>query len=488
MDKNSPPQTLWKELPFFLLFGAPLIAFIAFSSTEVFWVSSAYDGWRIFEIILLIFLSIYIFFSSHQITTLSKHTIQYLGYGLFLAIGMIFISALNSQHPGRSFSDAALYSLLALGVLAQAQLLRQKIHLAPKIAAIISVLPILTTLFLFIGITQTIQTSQLNDWHQSFNNIRMLDDALLPCLFLLWQRPAWLSTNPSKSFVFNLITTLTVYTLSITYFLVFFFDGARASFLSIFIGLFFIAYLRRDQWKNLQLPSVSFLASGSIYLVLIHSFPALIYMPLARTDSSDRNLLWQKAWDLWLSSPLFGIGGDNYVLAQPWRISGHPHNIFIQLISEWGIGGLLALLCLTPTVILIFRYVKVLPAFAFAATVAIVMDASISGLLVYPLSQILGLWSLAWLIASLPTQASNEFGSITQSKQSSKLKLTAMPLYKIGIKFIAILAIMMMLATHGKDIICVHCESVDAFSAPRFWLQGRAMHLTPSTQAAVMSQ
>ncbi len=46
-------------LPKILLLLLPLFCFIAFSSLSLYWSSYPYDAWRIYEIIILIFFSIY---------------------------------------------------------------------------------------------------------------------------------------------------------------------------------------------------------------------------------------------------------------------------------------------------------------------------------------------------------------------------------------------------------------------------------------------
>ncbi len=80
--------------------------------------------------------------------------------------------------------------------------------------ALIAILPLFTLVFLPIALWSRLQGSD-GVWRQPFTNIRMLDDALLPCLFLLWLQPAWLNPKEhNSSFKKNIIITLT-YTTSI---------------------------------------------------------------------------------------------------------------------------------------------------------------------------------------------------------------------------------------------------------------------------------
>jgi len=69
--------------------------------------------------------------------------------------------------------------------------------------------------------------------------------------------------------------------------------------------------------------------------------------------SSDYGLVWQSAYDVWMQSPVFGVGlhkyreacenlgiyGSSYLNAIGSGVCFHPHNISLQLLSETGIIG-----------------------------------------------------------------------------------------------------------------------------------------------------
>ena len=69
--------------------------------------------------------------------------------------------------------------------------------------------------------------------------------------------------------------------------------------------------------------------------------------------SSDYGLVWQSAYDVWMQSPLFGVGlhkyreacenlgtyGSSYLNPAGAGVCFHPHNISLQLLSETGIFG-----------------------------------------------------------------------------------------------------------------------------------------------------
>jgi O-antigen ligase len=69
--------------------------------------------------------------------------------------------------------------------------------------------------------------------------------------------------------------------------------------------------------------------------------------------TSDYGLVWQSAYDVWMQSPVFGVGlhkyreacenlgtyGSSYLNAIGGGVCFHPHNISLQLLSETGIVG-----------------------------------------------------------------------------------------------------------------------------------------------------
>jgi O-antigen ligase len=69
--------------------------------------------------------------------------------------------------------------------------------------------------------------------------------------------------------------------------------------------------------------------------------------------TSDYGLVWQSAYDVWMQSPIFGVGlhkyreacenlgiyGSSYLDAIGSGVCFHPHNISLQLLSETGIVG-----------------------------------------------------------------------------------------------------------------------------------------------------
>lgn len=491
MAKGFSFASSFKKTPTLLLCGVPLLALIAFSGSNAYWVRDAYDGWRIFQIILLMLLGVYAIFMRPHSTSFSPDTTRTLTFALPVLFGLIVASCWLSEHSARAAADAALYALLAISIWAQAALFRKNRLTAEYIAAGLAVLPLFVVFYFCTGLVQTIDGKTGYNWHQSFANIRMLDDALLPCLFLLWQRPAWLAKDTFNNPLLNKGMTAAIYLISTSYILILWYDGSRAALISIEIGLGLVAIFRRDYWSNFRLPLLTLFGAGFLFLLLKHSIlPNFFARPILRTGGSGREELWIKTLQLWQENPILGVGGNNFVTSQPWLLNGHPHNLYLQWLSEWGIAGLLTILLLIPLATIIFHHRLKMPVFALGAVIAVGVNALLSGALVYPLSQMLGLWSLAWLVSLLPTHPFNS--NVTTSANhpvkmaSTARSLTArsLPLHAM-LKVITVIAILTMLIVHGRDITCSNCMSIDNDNAPRFWQYGRALHLVPIGSEAI---
>lgn len=454
-----------------LIVSTAIFAFFAFSSLSIYWVQAPYDAWRIYEIFILLILStFFIFYRGRSLSIFPIRSRHWMNNGLILLTVLIILSCYFAQHTQRAIADASLYFLLAVSVLTQAIIFKKHPLWTANTAGWLAVLPMLSLIFLPIALFD-IWNERPGTWTQSFTNIRMLDDALLPCLFLLWMRPAWLAPNPARSTLFNLIISSAVFIISTIYLLSFLFHGARAGLLSIVIALATLMIGRLISWKMLKLPSLSLVAAFSFfYWFTVQSIQPVGGSTITRTGSSGRVELWQKAFHLWTEHPIWGIGGNNFSFYSPNLISAHPHNIFIQWLVEWGIAGLLAFGLLLPVAYIFLKNYKKIHPFILAAIIALVINAMLSGSLIYPVSQLLSLYPLAWALAQL-----SDHISTTPSIFNPRIK----PNFNFLLKSIIFIAMVSSLVVHIQDLACLNCISIDGYGAPRFWDAGRALHLTP---------
>ncbi len=96
-------------------------------------------------------------------------------------------------------------------------------------------------------------------------------------------------------------------------------------FTSLAIGVLLGEYLVR--W----LPETLNISTSQLYLL----------RPTHLQSESARVMLWTHAWDLFLTSPWWGVGPQHFA-HYPNFIAAHPHNVYLQLLAEWGVWIALA--------------------------------------------------------------------------------------------------------------------------------------------------
>lgn len=449
-----------------LLILIPIFCFIAFSSLSAYWVKAPYDAWRIYEILLLLttnVLGLYLLNKkNHQIF---DEKIRKIIFPLITLLAtLVFISAWQADYSPRAFADASLYFLLMSACLIYANLFQNYKKFTENILACVAILPMLTLIFLPIAIWDRLQGG-IGAWTQSFTNIRMLDDALLPCLFLLWLRIGFLKPSNQLSKPKQWLLTLLIYIISIIYLLSFLFHGARACLLAILISLICVAiYNRKKSFEFLKLPTFSGLIAVTLYFIYHQILPKTIGSSIARASSSGRIDLWMKAWNTWLENPISGVGGNHFLLQQPYTVIAHPHNIWLKFLSEWGLSAFLLTGLIIVLIFNLKKKIQHIPPMLLAGMFAILINSMLSGSFLYPVSQITSLCVLAYTL-------------------SFCLRPNTAPSDTNSMKYLWMLLIVLfssiLLVVHGQDIICKDCISSDFEGAPSFWNSGRPLHLEP---------
>ena len=73
-----------------------------------------------------------------------------------------------------------------------------------------------------------------------------------------------------------------------------------------------------------------------VYQNFIMAVPNASVSTFLRTTTSDRTFLWKEAFQVGLAHPFTGIGQWNY-LAVTKSPAGYPHNVLLEIWSQWGI-------------------------------------------------------------------------------------------------------------------------------------------------------
>ena len=176
---------------------------------------------------------------------------------------------------------------------------------------------------------------------------------LPPLLLILYDKYKLQIHQNYFTYAFFIISTIVFLTIFIT--------GERMQLLLILSSiLIFVFGLISEKIFSLKKISLLLILSISIILFFAINFPETTQRAFFSTiekiinwRSSDYGLVWQSAYDVWMQSPLFGVGlhkyreacvnlgiyGTSHMNAIGSGVCFHPHNISLQLLSETGIFG-----------------------------------------------------------------------------------------------------------------------------------------------------
>ncbi|XOJ89179.1 O-antigen ligase family protein [Methylophilaceae bacterium Uisw_097] len=178
--------------------------------------------------------------------------------------------------------------------------------------------------------------------------------AMLPPLFLILYNKYKLKEQENY-LIYSFFIISTVLLLSV------FITGERMSLLltlaSIFIVFMGFFFAKLFSFKKV---TILLLISSIAILIFALSFPDTTQRAYFSTvekiinwRASDYGLVWKSAYDVWMQSPVFGVGlhkyreacenlgiyGSSYLNAIGSGVCFHPHNISLQLLSETGLVG-----------------------------------------------------------------------------------------------------------------------------------------------------
>lgn len=217
---------------------------------------------------------------------------------------------------------------------------------------------------------------------------------------------------------------------------------------------------------------VFLLLKGGIAWYLDISFGGGGSMNFARATTSGRLDLWAEAWHRFLQHPWLGNGPGTFACFTDELVSS-PHNLFFQLLSEWGI--FMTVLCLALALLMFIALVQHLRSsrhqsplkFSLLATlVAIVTASMMQGMIVAPLQQMVIVLVFGWTLHAF---AQERFASVSGKTLS----------WYQG-KYLVLLIAFMALALWGvksdlalQNELLVSPDGVINLSyGPRFWADG----------------
>lgn len=184
-------------------------------------------------------------------------------------------------------------------------------------------------------------------------------------------------------------------------------------------------------------------------------------LAIVRESSSGRIDLWNNGFKCWLQHPIFGCGF--YQLEEYPHLSAHPHNLFIQIVTETGLIGFGFLL------ITFYKIAKNISwnlkenYFVIAALIAGGIDVSLSGAYIYPITQMALLWMFVFLLKNPAFAHAQYFNQPIKNDRTI-------------VKYFSILILLILIIIFGYVIshTSIFLESMPS-TPPRFW--GYGYHL-----------
>lgn len=289
-------------------------------------------------------------------------------------------------------------------------------------------------------------------WYPLTWNIRVYDSYfLILSVFAVW----FYLTKQAYRYLYLLFLFLAFFAILL--------DAGRSATIAytLFIAIVSIAY-RHVRWHFIFIYAASWLAYLSVtYAASFANTSGSDGMSLqvARESSSGRIDLWINAYQCWSQHPIIGCGF--YQLEQYPNLSAHPHNLFIQVLTESGLLGFGFLLYI------IFMMIKRIDCsqpqryFVMAALLAVGVDLFFSGVHIYPVTQMALLWLFVFLLKNPQFSYSSHFNQVITHRQSMTHRMLPVMIYLvINIWFIYLLS-------HTNAL-----SSETPITPPRFWVYG----------------
>lgn len=246
-----------------------------------------------------------------------------------------------------------------------------------------------------------------------FANVRFFSQYQAYCLFLVGL--PWATQRAGR------LTKALLLLVAANFWALHWMVGTRAVWLGLVVSVAVVAAFKAGhRWRWLRAHAVAAALGGVIYLVFSgvvqHTAEVKSVFgieSIVRRDNrsiDERLALARQAVQAVREHPLFGVGPGQFGL-QPYPMNAaHPHNVPLQLLSEYGLpGGIAAIAVLAALALFAVRTLRlpeqtgseVLAPSLVAALLTGMVDAMLSGNLIMPHSQVLFCVVAGWIVGRL---------------------------------------------------------------------------------------
>lgn len=391
-----------------------------------------YDEYRVFEIAILLIFGLWAIYSQQLIVNNME-----LLFFAFIGIGSLFW-----QQPLFIIIDLLLVYLLYKSF--------QVLNYNALITKTIVLCSLVLFLILPVALLDYVNSSRyIANWYPLSWNIRVYDSYfLIISIFAVW---FYLTEQKYKN-IYLLLLFLAFFAVLL--------DGGRSVTLAYTAFIVIVAVFHRRARLLLVL---TYIASWLAYLAVSDAASlGSSGLRIARESSSGRIDLWVNGLSCWTQNPIMGCGF--YQLEQYPYLSAHPHNIFVQVLTETGLIGF------GFSAFVLFKVARHISwnikqnYFVIAALLAVSIDISLSGVHVYPITQMALLWLFVFLFKNPVFAHAHYFNQEPAIIGRFQKLLSIIVYYLIAVWFIYIIT-QVLSSFNGTPM-----------TPPRFWLYGYLLY------------
>ena len=262
-------------------------------------------------------------------------------------------------------------------------------------------------------------------------------------------------------------------------------SGGRGTGLALIVGslaAWLIFKKRAHAWLSFQ--CLTGLAGVVLYFSTFYALSSslessigILETGLVRGLSPIRPEMWLASLDMAYSNFLLGIGPQHYAFFHPIASISHPHSAIAQQLAEWGfpassaaifllVSGLLAWIQITTTQDSqgSSNEEKYIPVTITASFFGALAHAQVSGVLVMPLSQIMGSVIIGLMLSYIPKK------TITGPKLPSRFKTI---LFNVAVLSLACILLWSIFPQVNQINLINATQQPSGILHPRFWIQGQ---------------
>lgn len=408
-----------------LFYGFIALLFVTLPSFSVL-VEVPYNSKRVFEIGFLVILASILIFKKEAYKEVKAQLMglpRWVNNSLIIILCVGVISSALSKFPFYAFLELSIHFLLVMSLFGVITIIKNDEEQFIKVFALILTAMILlyftrfniSYIYNFIYPTWPVWPSTrlfqliINgepyypEPFLGFSNARFLNHVqtwTLPILAL------FIVQLPKKLWAYR---SILYFSTSFWWMLVFASD-ARGTMVASIFSIILVSILFRSKIKKWLIAYLTTTGIGFVSYILFFK----VFIPkggrtvFSRFDDNQRIKLASYAVDLFKENPFFGAGPMHYADIQNGYIFAHPHNFYLQILSEWGI-----IVFILSSVLFAFLLIKwigfcrsekgmgeyVLKHAALSASLfAGLLHGFVSGVFHTPLSQLLAVIVIGWMI------------------------------------------------------------------------------------------